>query len=154
MFRGADRPFAAAAKSRSYYGASAVKCDLGFNRNIVIGKDESYAMAAGQVDWQMQDAKTRLSEVIERARAEGRRLSCVKGPNALGCLRLKTTVPWRQNRISKPIYSVIQKWTNFRLSVTAIPAARSSFNYDGSLFAQPQSDWSVAVGSCLVAIRS
>jgi hypothetical protein len=44
----------------------------------------------GKWIWQVQDAKTRLSEVIERALAEGRRLSCVKGPNALGCLRLKT----------------------------------------------------------------
>jgi prevent-host-death family protein len=54
--------------------------------------------------WQVQEAKTRLSEVIERARTEGPQTITRHGAARAVVLQSRTTMRWRPiSRTSRPI---------------------------------------------------
>ena len=84
--------------------------------------------------WQVQEAKSRFSEVIERARTEGPQTITRHGAERAVVISIEDYHALsRTSRTSRLICWVVPRSTILRLSVTATPAVQSSCERNGWL---------------------
>src|SRR5712692_7248470 len=97
----------------------------------LVGMDRARPVMA---TWQVQEAKTRLRELIERANTEGPQTITRHGAERAVVLSIEDYRRWqRTSRTSRHICSAAPRSMIFRLSVSATAAEPSSFDRGGRL---------------------